>query len=481
MAVNPIVSYPAKVVSDSDYSYGKARDVSTPGDGSGTPWIAKLINDLFGMQQAMLDHAVITPSNISDTASLSEYFQAFQITTLHTLENFTNTFVSSKTLSQRIGAIRGSDEISVPYASTNLVYLASGGFRNVAPGYNPITRRETALFIIHNEATKIIQVENSPTYGIQVQTELAITLSANHVPDSLCCDGEAVYILCHSAATGTAAIVYKFAWSTTAPYAWSSTPVWSQALSSGIRGNRDGSSVIKVADSTRIVVLMNGTLLDTGIPALAVLLKSTGAETNGSGNHVAGATIIGGAGLCISGGNIWFTTEFGTSSYINGAQITNPTLAPTGYTSPQLATTTKYGWIESNGFALVMPEQNGNVDLFYTTGGPLLRQASFTTELSLEDDELPPVAFDGQRFWTFWESTNNSALVPVDVSKTVGNQVNIPAEDYTWVSYPWLSAGATSDKARMCFSDGCLWLIPDANTSHNSIYAQRIPRMALRY
>jgi hypothetical protein len=481
MAINPGSTYPTKTAVDANYTYRKAQDVSSPDDGTGTPWIAPLINDVFGMQQALLDNAGIVPSNSSDTAVVSEYYQAIQRAIERQMERYTNTTIGAKSLSERIGGIRSGTDIDLPYSTANIV--SGGPFRNVARGYNPVSRKETALFIVDDDETKIVQVENRNKDFVQVQTNLTITLAANHVPDSLCCDGDSVYILCHSAATGTAAIVYKFTWDGT-PLTWNSTPVWSTALSAGIRDDRDGSSVIKVADSSRVVVLLNGDNLGVGIPALSVLNKSTGTETTGSGNHVAGGK-IGGVGLAISSGHIWFTTQTaGDETYwINGAQIVNPTLAPTNYATPDSSTGVGalVGFMDSNGYMLALPRRDGKVNTYNTTDGNETKLALNTFSQPFGTaDEYPPMVYDGYNFWTYFKSgSDNAFLLPLDLRFPMSTS-EVQANSYTYTGYPW-KAGVISGNARMCFADGCLWLIASANAAPNGINAQRIPRLTLRY
>ena len=74
MAINPEAQYPGKITpSSADYPFGEARNITTPGDGTGTPWEAALVNDLFGFQQAILSEAGATPSGDPETASASQY------------------------------------------------------------------------------------------------------------------------------------------------------------------------------------------------------------------------------------------------------------------------------------------------------------------------------------------------------------------------------------------------------------------------
>lgn len=79
MAINPETQYPGKIAPSSpDYPYGQARNITTPGDGTGTPWEAALVNDLFGLQQALLSKAGIVPSGDPDTVLTSQYFEALR-------------------------------------------------------------------------------------------------------------------------------------------------------------------------------------------------------------------------------------------------------------------------------------------------------------------------------------------------------------------------------------------------------------------
>lgn len=79
MAINPGNLYPGKTAApDADYPYGRARNVSTPGDGTGTPWEAALVNDLFGFQQALLEGAGIVPSGTPERVGQSQYLQSLR-------------------------------------------------------------------------------------------------------------------------------------------------------------------------------------------------------------------------------------------------------------------------------------------------------------------------------------------------------------------------------------------------------------------
>lgn len=79
MAINPDVAFPGKTAGVSpQYPYGKARDVSAPGDGTGTPLRAAWVNDWFGLQQQLLSLAGIVPSGIADAVGACQVWDALE-------------------------------------------------------------------------------------------------------------------------------------------------------------------------------------------------------------------------------------------------------------------------------------------------------------------------------------------------------------------------------------------------------------------
>jgi len=58
------------------YPHGKARNASSPNDGTGTPFEKDLVNDLLGFQQALVGAANITPSGNPDQADASDLLNA---------------------------------------------------------------------------------------------------------------------------------------------------------------------------------------------------------------------------------------------------------------------------------------------------------------------------------------------------------------------------------------------------------------------
>lgn len=85
MAIIPKTKYPGQIdTTDVNYPQGKARNIVTAGDGTGTPWEKDLANDILGFQQALLNAAAITPSGTPDSATVSQYLQALTYIIKHT-------------------------------------------------------------------------------------------------------------------------------------------------------------------------------------------------------------------------------------------------------------------------------------------------------------------------------------------------------------------------------------------------------------
>lgn len=86
MALDLTVTYSGKVdATDSDYPYGKARNITVTGDGTGTPWDEDLINDLIGFFQKLLSDASVTPSGDPDNITDSDYCDALDVRIVATM------------------------------------------------------------------------------------------------------------------------------------------------------------------------------------------------------------------------------------------------------------------------------------------------------------------------------------------------------------------------------------------------------------
>lgn len=80
MAISPKTEYSGQVDTTDSVGYpeGKARNITDPGDGTGTPWEAKMVNDIFGFQQSLLSAAGEVPSGTPDKVGASQYFDALE-------------------------------------------------------------------------------------------------------------------------------------------------------------------------------------------------------------------------------------------------------------------------------------------------------------------------------------------------------------------------------------------------------------------
>lgn len=78
MALNPTLTYPSQTAVHASYPYGKARNETTLGDGTGTPFEEQLVNDIWGFQQALLAEGSVVPDNSPDTGTASQYLTALK-------------------------------------------------------------------------------------------------------------------------------------------------------------------------------------------------------------------------------------------------------------------------------------------------------------------------------------------------------------------------------------------------------------------
>lgn len=79
MAINLLTQYPGKAdAASAAYPFGKARNVTVPGDGTGTPWEQAIVNDMVGWQQALLSAVGATPTGTPDQVGASQYLDAIE-------------------------------------------------------------------------------------------------------------------------------------------------------------------------------------------------------------------------------------------------------------------------------------------------------------------------------------------------------------------------------------------------------------------
>jgi hypothetical protein len=163
MAIKPDSLFTGKIAAAStDYPLGSARNVTTPGDGTGTPFVADLLNDTFGFQQAILSEAGITPSQSPDTAVDSQYLSG--LTALLAVESF-DTFSA---LEASTRTLTGSEFVCRERA--NATYILQ------APGYTALTGDATFA----NSRVAALQISGdlkTKQYGVTPTSDFAADLS----------------------------------------------------------------------------------------------------------------------------------------------------------------------------------------------------------------------------------------------------------------------------------------------------------------
>ncbi len=80
MAINPLTAFVGRITAaDVDYPYGSSKNETTAGAGDGTPYEKIRADDIFGLQQSLLDEAGIVPSGDAETVPDSQYKEAIRI------------------------------------------------------------------------------------------------------------------------------------------------------------------------------------------------------------------------------------------------------------------------------------------------------------------------------------------------------------------------------------------------------------------
>lgn len=80
MAIDPSAEYPSQIslADPTGYPLGKAKNVVVAGDGTGTPFEQKWLNDVWGFLQQLLSAVAVEPSGTPDKVGASQYYDALE-------------------------------------------------------------------------------------------------------------------------------------------------------------------------------------------------------------------------------------------------------------------------------------------------------------------------------------------------------------------------------------------------------------------
>lgn len=169
---------------DSNYTYGSSKNETTPGAGDGTPYFKGRADDIFGMQQSLLDEASIVPSGNAETVPISQYKEAIRTimnmrTTTHDMASDANyTLTDDQNRKRRViitdtGVVLTTgrnivvDDMEKRFIFSNetaqtLTVIISGASIGVAAG---------ATVDLYNDGTDILESADNPALEIASTAE----------------------------------------------------------------------------------------------------------------------------------------------------------------------------------------------------------------------------------------------------------------------------------------------------------------------
>ena len=172
MAIDLEDTYPGKVNPASPaWPFGQPRNITIPGDGTGTPWEQSIIRDTEGFKQALLTAAGLTPSGVPDTAQVSQYLQSLVKISGVTV----GTVAEMKNLT---GVAQDAEVSTLVYAS---VGDGGGGTYRADPSDNSSTDNKGTV-IVGNDGTRYKLKHNGIIHIAQWGNDFAAAV--DNMPDN---------------------------------------------------------------------------------------------------------------------------------------------------------------------------------------------------------------------------------------------------------------------------------------------------------
>lgn len=211
---------------------------------------------------------------------------------------------------------------------------------DICPGWNytsgyPVIYLLNATFPATTVSIREIDTRNWNMLGTSVDRN--VTVPADHIPVSMCCDGPFIYVLCRANVAGTNSAILCYS---TNP--WNSTPVWTRTCAGYAIGTDISSylrSKIIIASDTHLAITFGALITSTspGGAIMAILAKDNSVITYGRGNL--DATGFGpSGGLCSDGAHVHFGARKDAVGPANTALASAAIAGPTGgglYAAPK--------------------------------------------------------------------------------------------------------------------------------------------------
>lgn len=179
MAINPETLFPGKInPSDADYPFGSARNITTPGDGTGTPFVASLVNDTFGFQQAMLAYGGAVPSGDPETALVSQYLNALLV---GNDARYGVAFATTAAMQAALGLTVGQRLVTNEFSTGNGgggVYVVEAG--DTSNGFGRLLVIGTNTAVLQSDSGVIDKQYGVPVDGVTDSSTAIQSLLDNH-------------------------------------------------------------------------------------------------------------------------------------------------------------------------------------------------------------------------------------------------------------------------------------------------------------